>query len=103
MKSKLAQLLLTVLLVFLFPTAALSEKPDEYNNNYCHDPDELARWQRILKNNAGNDEVQALHALWLGLCVKVEYRQMTVNRANEIFEKARTDLVKKFPRNKPVL
>ena len=103
MKTRFTLLLITFFLISIFPTALLSEKPDEYNNAYCHDPDEIARWQRIIKNNAGNDEVQALHALWLGLCVKVEYRQITVNRANEIFEKARTELVKKFPKRKLAL
>lgn len=96
-------MLLAAVLIIL-PSLALSNKAAEYDNAYCHDPAEIKRWQGILENNAGNDNVQALHALWLGLCLKVENRQLTVNRANEIFENARQAVVNSFPRNKkPIL
>ncbi len=91
--------MIAISLILLSSGTAVSEQPDEYNNEYCRDPEEIARWQRILEDNRGNDNVQALHALWLGLCVKVEPRQLTVDRANEIFEKARTAVMETFPEN----
>lgn len=40
-----------------------------------------------------SDEIQALHALWMGLCLKVEAHALTENRANNIFENARESLL----------
>ena len=38
-------------------------------------------------------ELQTLHALWLGLCQKVERGEVTAAQAIDIFEKARQTLV----------
>ncbi len=97
---KLLGILVIVAFIFiLIPENGLSSKPDEYNNAYCHEQEHLALWQKIIENNQGNDNVQALHALWMGLCAKVEQRQLTVARANEIFENARTAVVNTFLKN----
>ncbi len=82
-----------------------SEKPNpEYNNDYCYDVGELEKWQKIIEKSPNDDNVQTLHALWIGLCQKVEQRQLTVDRANRIFERARQAVIKSIPQNdKPVL
>lgn len=98
-------LLLIFILSFSFTSYAnpFSAPPEialpEYDNRYCRDKVELEKWQGIIENHASNDDVHGLHALWIGLCMKVELRQITVNRANEIFERARTDVVKSFPKD----
>lgn len=86
MKSKPITLLVILLLIFVLSYS----ETDEFNTEYCHDPVELKRWQGIIENHKYNDDVQGLHALWIGLCMKVEMRQLTVNRADEIFENERT-------------
>ena len=74
-----------LLLCLLLPTFAIAA--DKYNNKYCHDPAELQRWTNILAENPDSDAVAALHAMWIGLCVKVEAHNITTNRAQDIFEK----------------
>lgn len=83
--------------VFGFSFSGFSKPPDEYNNAYCHDPEQLEHWNQIVEKSKGNDSVQALHALWIGLCLKVEYRQLTVDRANQIFDDARATVISSSP------
>ena len=66
---------------------------DEYDNSFCKDPVELERWHTIVSNNMGNDSIQALHAMWIGLCVKVEAKEIRTNRANSIFNNAKDIIV----------
>ena len=40
-------------------------------------------------------EVQALHALRIGLCVKVDKGGITLDQATEIFESAREAIIQK--------
>ncbi|MBU2645352.1 hypothetical protein KKI24_11655 [bacterium] len=101
MKSKFIALVVILLFVLASaPDLAYSETTEEeYNTDYCHDPEELKRWQGIIDSNQNNDDVQGLHALWIGLCMKVDMRQLTVDRANEIFEKERARVINTFPKN----
>lgn len=99
-----------ILLVLVFAVSFLTaEEPEdnnqtaidaEYDNRYCKDPIELDRWAKLLENNPKSDDLHALHALWMGLCVKVESRQLTVDRANAVFERARGALLWSIEREK---
>ena len=80
---------LIVLMILLLPTMA-SANTEEYDSRYCHDPTELQKWQKIVNNNPDSDQIAAIHALWIGLCVKVEAHNLTTNRANRIFEDFRS-------------
>jgi len=62
---------------------------DEYDNSFCKDPKEHERWYKIVSKNKNHDNIQALHALWIGLCVKVETKEIKTNRANDIFNSAK--------------
>lgn len=74
-----------ILLFCLFlPTFALAA--DEYDNGYCKDPIELQKWADMLEKDPGSDALAAIHALWIGLCAKVEAHNITTVRANKIFE-----------------
>ena len=66
---------------------------DEYDNDYCKDPVELQKWQKILEGNPNSDIHAALHALWVGLCVQVEMHSLTTERANRIFENFRWGVI----------
>ena len=58
-----------------------------YDTSYCHDSEDIATWAKLSKSpNLG---VQELHALYIGLCKKVENHDLTTDQAQYIFEKAR--------------
>lgn len=63
--------------------------------NYCHDPATEAEWIALLAKNPKDHDLQALHALRIGLCVKVDQGILTVAEATKIFERARSVLLEK--------
>lgn len=71
---------------------------DPYDSQYCKDPAQLQTWESLLKDNPDSDAVAALHALWVGLCVKVESHSLTTNRAQEIFENFKNGMVEMIQR-----
>jgi hypothetical protein len=96
MKKLTTLIIMTILFASILhatPDSNSTKKQDPYNNKYCHDPAEIERWDNIIKNNVDNDMVQALHSLWLGLCAKVEAKELTANRAQKIFEDAKNSLL----------
>ena len=74
-----------ILIVCLFlPTIVLAV--DKYDSKYCKDPAELQKWANMLEKNPDSDAIATIHALWIGLCLKVEAHNITTVRANKIFE-----------------
>ena len=67
-------------------TESLSEDDPYYTKN-CIDPGAIKHWEETVAD--GGDADHALHALWLGLCLKVLQKKITTERAGEIFETAR--------------
>ncbi|MBW2063332.1 MAG: hypothetical protein JRJ03_00225 [Deltaproteobacteria bacterium] len=63
--------------------------------NYCTDPESWEEWEALVEKYPNDMEVQTLHALRLGLCVKVERGDLTVPQATDIFEKARGIIIQK--------
>jgi hypothetical protein len=61
----------------------------------CHDEATRAEWRAIAAKHAEDDDWQAMHALWLGLCAKVDAGEMTEFRAGALFERERARLVAK--------
>lgn len=84
---------MVVMILMLVPLIASAATTDVYDNKYCKDPIELQKWQKMLNNNPDSDAIAALHALWVGLCLKVETRNITTIRANKIFEDFRWGLI----------
>ena len=82
-----------LLLVLLLMVPILANAADDYDNGYCKDPVELQKWANMLEESPNDDVVAALHALWVGLCVKVEVRNITTQRANKIFEDFRWGII----------
>lgn len=83
------------LLIFLLSLSLHSVvfASNEYDNSYCKDPVELQKWANMLDKNPDSDAIAALHALWIGLCSKVEVHSLTTSRANKIFENFREALI----------
>lgn len=94
-------LLLTLLLLPAYSAQSEQQAADDpvdpdYDNQYCYDPVELARWDRILAGNPGSDGATTIHALWLGLCAKVGAKQITTSKANQIFDDMRGVMLRMF-------
>ena len=70
--------------------AALAQ-PEERND--CHNPAAHAHWEATVAKHPGDLELHTLHALWLGLCHKVDRKDITAAQAIDIFEKARQTMV----------
>jgi hypothetical protein len=86
--------LIITIIVLLIPLAALAE------TNYCHDPKANAEWEELIENHPNDMQVQALHALRIGLCQKVDNDVLTIPKATKIFEDMRKALIKHRSREK---
>ncbi len=79
-------------LTLLFGLLQAAESIDPYNTDYCHG-DEKTLWEGIVSRSKNNMNIQSLHALWLGLCTKVEKHDLTTNQASVIFDSERTRII----------
>jgi hypothetical protein len=52
-------------------------------------------WDALVEKNPNDMEVQALHGLRIGLCIKVDRGGITLDQATEIFESAREAIIQK--------
>ena len=65
------------------------------SENYCHDQESWKEWDALVDKNPNDMEVQALHALRIGLCAKVDSGEITLEQATAIFESAREAIIQK--------
>lgn len=84
----------SVILIICLLLPIFAGASDEYDNGYCKDPVELQKWANMLEKDPNSDALAAIHALWIGLCAKVEAHRLTTARANKIFEDFRSGLIK---------
>lgn len=61
--------------------------------NYCHSPESWAEWDQLLARHPHDRGLQTLHALRLGICLKVDRSELTLEEGTAIFEGARTALL----------
>ena len=66
---------------------------EELEKNYCHETATWTEWDAIIDKHPGDMGLQALHALRIGLCKKVERGNLTVTQATTIFEDIRKALI----------
>ena len=85
----------TTVFIILFSVFALNNSTYAEPQNYCHDEKSWAEWDQIIAKNPNDMEIQALHALRIGLCAKVDRGEITLEQATEIFESAREAIVQK--------
>ena len=81
-------LLLTFTLLFVNLPAIAAE-------DYCSDPESWREWEELLEKYPNDSDIQTLHALRIGLCLKVERGDLTVEQGTDIFEKARQAILDK--------
>ena len=85
---------LLVLLLSSLSFASAEEK------THCDDPAVWIDWHEKSSKQAGNLDFQTLHALWMGLCLKVQGGGLTEDEADSIFESARETLLKQWRKEK---
>lgn len=84
--------ILTLLFAALLVPAvhATEEEPND-----CQDKASWEEWDAKIKKAPGDAAFHMLHALRLGLCLKIERGDLTVDMATTIFEQARNTLIEK--------
>jgi hypothetical protein len=83
---------LVLLLIFAL---LLSNLPAIAAEDYCSDPESWEEWEELIEKYPNDSDIQALHALRIGLCLKVERGDLTVEQGTDIFEKARKAILEK--------
>lgn len=74
-----------LLLLLLVASAAWAETPAE--TNACQAPANRTEWARLLAQNPDDSGLKMRHALRLGLCVKVERREVTADAGSNWYDK----------------
>lgn len=64
-------------------------------DNYCLDKQSWEEWDNLVAKYPGDMDIQTLHALRLGLCVKVERGDLSAQQATDIFENHRDAIIEK--------
>jgi hypothetical protein len=88
--AQMTKLFIGLSLILVFCSLVYAE-----SENYCHDEKSWKEWDALIEKNPNDMEVQALHALRIGLCAKVDRGQITLDKATEIFESAREAIIQK--------
>ncbi|MDZ7761717.1 MAG: hypothetical protein U5L00_15850 [Desulfovermiculus sp.] len=68
--------------------------------NFCHDPESNAEWEELINKYPNDMGIQALHALRIGLCQKVDDDVLTIPEATKIFEDMRKALIERLKKEK---
>jgi len=88
--TRIKTVFIILFLVFVYNNSLYADP-----ENYCYDKESWEEWDTIIEKNPDDMQVQALHALRIGLCVKVDRGEITLDQATEIFEAARETIVEK--------
>ena len=89
MSKKLIGFILILVLFLSLPLAfAVEPIPKAEPENYCKDPDSWAEWDALVAKYPNDKDVQTLHALRLGLCIKIEQGTITLKDAINLFDRA---------------
>jgi len=90
MIKRIAGIILLLALVFLC-SLGFTEEPA----NHCLDKESWKEWDALAQKYPDDENLQALHALRLGLCLKIEQGSITFEMANDIFNRAHEMVIQK--------
>ena len=85
----------TYLFFLLILTLLFANLPATAAEDYCSDPESWEEWEELIEKYPNDSDIQALHGLRIGLCLKVERGDLTVEQGTDIFEKARKAILEK--------
>jgi hypothetical protein len=92
MKNILTKITFLLFLSFMLFSSHPAGSSDE---DYCTDSESWKEWDTLVEKYPDDEDIQTLHALRLGLCMKVQRGDITSLKATEIFEKARQITIEK--------
>lgn len=90
MLNKIACILLILAIIAPCPFI-VAEEPE----NYCKDKESWKEWDELIAKYPNDMDIQTLHALRIGLCVKIERGTITFQQANDIFNHAHEMVIRK--------
>ncbi len=61
----------------------------------CRDKESWKEWDELVQKYPNDEDIQILHALRLGLCLKIEQGSITFEQANDIFNRAHDMVIEK--------
>ncbi len=77
-------ILILVLALVLSCSLGFTEEPV----NHCLKKESWKEWDELVQKYPNDEDIQILHALRLGLCLKIEQGSITFEQANDIFNRA---------------
>ena len=90
MIKRIAGIILLLGLVFSCSLAYTEEQ-----ENYCLDKESWKKWEDLARKYPNDDNIQTLHALRVGLCVKIEQGSITFEQTRDIFNRAHDMAIQK--------
>ena len=90
MIKRIAGIILLLGLVFSSSLAYTEEQ-----ENYCLDKKSWKEWDDLAGKYPDDKDVQTLHALRVGLCLKIKQGSITFEMAREIFNRAHEMVIQK--------
>jgi len=96
MNTKLVGFIMFFAVLFSCPFAFTVEPiPKAEPENYCKDPDSWAQWDALIAKYPNDKDVQTLHALRVGLCIKIDQGTITLKDAIDLFDRAHDMVIRK--------
>ena len=74
---------------------ALTAQFTPASENYCQDQESWKEWDALVEKYPDDSDIQTLHALRIGLCLKVQRGDLSGQQATDIFENARDSIINK--------
>ena len=90
MINKTVGLILISVLVLSY-SHGFTEEP----TNYCLEKESWKKWDKLVQKYPDDDDIQTLHALRVGLCLKIEQGSITFEQATDIFNRAHDMVIEK--------
>ena len=87
MKVKSIIAFCVITLVICAQVVAATEQPTE-PDNYCEDPESWKEWNTLVQKHPDDMDIQTLHALRIGLCIKIQRGTISLQDATKLFEDA---------------
>jgi hypothetical protein len=82
-----------IVIISTIITLLLSHSTNAEEKNYCEDSGTNMQWEALIQKHPDDMQIHAIHALRLGLCFKVDWGDLTLSQATEIFENMRSALI----------
>ena len=96
MNKKFIGLVFVLVIILTYSSSFSAEPiPKSMPDNYCKNPSSWTEWDALVEKYPDDMDVQTLHALRLGLCIKIEQGSITLKKAIDLFDRAHEMVIQK--------